>query len=102
MDATQQISRWLAMAEVKAKRSIAKETTEKVIAKSCLICGQPAKGSRGLCVAHYLKFYRALTELPKKERPAFEEEQIREGRILASGQLIYIKNPNPFTRSEAS
>lgn len=85
------------MAGTKAKRSVAKETEEKAVQCKCLICDAEAKGARGLCVAHYLKFYRSMMELPRKERGPFEEEQIREGRILASGQLRSIKKPNPFT-----
>ena len=75
----QQLSRWLAMAETTAKRSLAKEVEACAVGKTCLICGKEAKGNRGLCVADYLRFYRAMLELPKKERAAFEEEQIHEG-----------------------
>jgi hypothetical protein len=95
-----QLSRWLSMSEVKAKRSVEKETVEKAKAGVCLICGQKATGRRGLCNGHYLKFARAKNELPKSKRIAFEESHIREGRILACGQVREIRDPNPF--SEAS
>lgn len=99
MDSQQQLSRWLAMADTTAKRSISKDVESKVSQCKCLICDKPANGNRGLCVSHHLQFYRAMNDLPRKDRPAFEEEQIREGRILASGQISRLKKPNPF-RSE--
>lgn len=89
------------MADVKAKGRIAKEVTVKATEGKCLICGKDANGSRGLCVGDYLKFHRAISAKPERERPAFEEKQIQAGRILASGRLREIKNPNPFV-SEAS
>jgi hypothetical protein len=93
----QQISRWLAMADVAtAKRSIAPAVKQRVLGCKCLVCENPANSSRGLCVAHYLQFHRALMSLPKAKRAEFELEQVREGRILASGQFRKIKNPSPF------
>lgn len=96
MDSHQQLSRWLAMADTTAKRTVVKEVEAKVAQGTCLVCGKTANGNRGLCVSHHLQFYRALNDLPRKERPAFEEEQIREGRILAAGQIGKLKKPNPF------
>jgi NAD(P)H-hydrate repair Nnr-like enzyme with NAD(P)H-hydrate epimerase domain len=101
MDANQQISRWLAMADVTAKSRIAKQINDKAKDDVCLICGKAANGSRGLCTADYLKFYRTMMALPKKERIAFEEEQIREGRVLASLQINSIRRPNPFLTTAA-
>jgi len=91
-----QISKWLTMAEVTAKKTIIKDVEAKVIAGRCLICGEVADGPRGLCTSHYLKFNRTINELPKSKRAEFEEEQIREGRILPVGQIAEIKKPNPF------
>lgn len=88
------------MEGVTAKKSLSKQVREKAKQRKCLICGKDATGNRGLCVAHYLQFYRAMNSLPKRQRRVFEEEQIREGRILAAGQVREIKNPNPFV-SEA-
>jgi NAD(P)H-hydrate repair Nnr-like enzyme with NAD(P)H-hydrate epimerase domain len=93
----QQVSRWLAMATVRPKRSIAKEVSEKVASRKCLICGKPANGSRGLCVAHYLRFMRKLNSFPNSKRAAFEQEQIIAGRILASGSIRDMKTPDPFS-----
>lgn len=84
------------MASVKPKRSVYKEVTSKAKSGNCLICGKPAKGNRGLCVAHYLQFNRTMHDLPKSKRAAFEQEQIEAGRILASGAIREIKAPNPF------
>jgi len=94
---TSQLARYLSMAQVRAKRSIEKETLEKVKSGNCLICGKSQNGKRGLCNAHYLAFDRRKKEYPNDRRAAFEEEQIREGRILPVGQLREIRNPNPFT-----
>lgn len=84
------------MAGTTAKGKVAKEVEAKVSEAKCLICGNAANGNRGLCTAHHQQFYRALNELPRRERPAFEEEQIKEGRILAAFQISSIKKPNPF------
>lgn len=92
----QQISKWLAMASVKAKRSVVKDVETKASGGKCLICGAEATGPRGLCMSHYLRFHRTINQLPKKSRPAFEQEQIEAGRILASGAIREIKTPNPF------
>lgn len=85
------------MANVRAKRSVEQLTTEKVKAGVCLICGKTQNHKRGLCNAHYLAFVRKLSSQPTDHRAAFEEHQIREGRILPVGQLREIRNPNPFT-----
>ena len=92
----QTVSRWLAMASVKPKRSMVKEVNATASAGSCLICGRPANSSRGLCVSHYLKFVRTMHDLPKTRRATFEQQQIEAGRILASGAIREIKVPNPF------
>lgn len=97
----QQFSRWIAMAQTKPKRSVAKEVGCKAADGKCLICGKPANSSRGLCTAHYLQFYRTLQSLPRKERAAFEQEQIEAGRVLAAGAIREIKNPNPFASDTA-
>lgn len=89
------------MAEVTAKRSVAKEVQTKVEAKECLICSCAVNGPRGLCSAHYQQFYRSLRAVPKRDRAAFEEEQIREGRVLASGYVGELNRPNPFKSEKA-
>ena len=80
----------------KCKKQLRAAMVEKVMAKQCLICGKPAT-QRGLCWAHYLKFHRTKLALPVKDRVAFEQKQIEEGRVLASGQSREIRNPSPFT-----
>lgn len=92
----QQLSRWLAMAGVaKCKKQLRPAMLAKVKACECLVCGKPAV-QRGLCWAHYLKFNRTRNALPVKDRVQFEQKQIEEGRVLASGQSREIRNPNPF------
>jgi NAD(P)H-hydrate repair Nnr-like enzyme with NAD(P)H-hydrate epimerase domain len=95
------MSRWLAMASVKPKRSMVKEVNAKASAGTCLICGKPANSSRGLCVAHYLKFARTMATIPKNRRAAFEQVQIEAGKILASGAIREIKTPNPFSTEDS-
>jgi hypothetical protein len=92
------ISRWLAM-DMKVKRPLEQKTIAKAKSGKCLLCESKA-GSRGLCNAHYLQFYKTLTALPKRERIEFEAEQIREGRILPSGHIRQIRKPNPFLQPE--
>ena len=89
------------MAEVSAKRTIAKDVEHKAKMRICLVCGGEATGNRGLCIADYLRFYRAMMQKSEKKRPSFEAEQIYEGRILASGHLREINNPNPFKQGTA-
>jgi hypothetical protein len=88
------------MAEVTAKSKIAKQTATKAETNVCLVCGKDATGSRGLCSADYLRFYRTMMTLSKKERIEFEETQIREGRVLASLQINTIRRPNPFLKRD--
>lgn len=90
------------MAEITAKRSIAKAVQEKARAGECLHCKAKANSNRGLCVAHYFAFRRKLMSLPKTKRSAFESEQIREGRILAAGQLRELKTKDAFPSEVAS
>jgi hypothetical protein len=94
--AESQLSRYLAMAEVRVKRSLEKDTLEKAKSGKCLVCGYPADGARGLCKADYLRFAREKAALPKSHRRIFDDAQVREGLVLASGQIHEIKNPSPF------
>ncbi len=84
------------MTEVTAKRTVEKTVKEKVQAGKCLLCDSPGDSNRGLCCSHYFEFRRKLLSLPKSKRLAFESEQIREGRILASGQLRELKTVDAF------
>lgn len=87
------------MANVTAKRTIKKEVHAKVLQGLCLQCGKDKNNRRGLCNACYLKFRRAQQDLPKRERSSFEESLIVEGEILASGEILEIRNPNPFRKA---
>lgn len=97
----QQTATWLWMMNVTAKRTVEKQVLEKVSTSKCLVCDREANGRRGLCNGHYLQFNRTASSMPGQERLEFEQEQIREGRILASGQIREIKNPNPFRSSSS-
>ena len=98
-----QLARWLSMTETRAKRTVAQAVNSKAKEGHCLICGCQVgqQGRRGLCNKHYLIFYRTKMSKPKRERVKFEEEQIREGRILAINQIREIRTPNPFTQESA-
>jgi hypothetical protein len=97
-----QLARYLSMTDTRVKRSKEKETEERAKAGTCLLCESKDNNRRGLCMAHYQMFLRTRDVMPKTERIEFEEEQIREGRILAIGQLRDIRKPNPFTTKAAS
>lgn len=94
-----QRSKWIGMISTTAKRSLRERIKDRVRANKCLLCDGEAKGSRGLCNAHFLQFYRKLNTFPKSQRPEFEAEQIQEGRILAAHEIREIKHPSPFTSS---
>lgn len=93
-----QLSRWIAMSGATVKRALKSQVISDVENGLCLICKQNRghAGRRGLCNKHYLKFIRKLESMPKEERLAFEDRQIRNGRILAVGQIREIRDPNPF------
>jgi hypothetical protein len=97
-----QLARYLSMAVTRVKRSKESETLSKARSGVCLICGKAENNRRGLCVAHYHQFMRAKMALPKGKRVAFEEQQILEGRILATGQIREIRTPNVFIDKSAS
>ncbi len=86
------------MADITAKRSLREEVHAKVRAGKCLQCSKLENNRRGLCNACYLQFRRAQLELPKLERGEFEQEKIVEGQILASGEILGIRKPNPFKK----
>lgn len=91
-----QLARYLSMTEAKVKRSKEAETTAKAKEGKCLACGKAENKRRGLCVQHYHQFLRAIAAMPKRKRIEFEEELIREGRILPLGMLRSIRRPNVF------
>jgi len=91
-----QIARWLTMANVCAKKSVKAKTLEAARAGKCLVCLEKS-WQRGLCCKHYQQFYRTKMALPKRERIQFEQDQIEAGRILAAGQILEIRRPNPFS-----
>lgn len=97
---TNQLARYLSMAATKVKRSAERVTLGRVKEGKCLCCDAAAV-RRGLCNRHYMQFYRAMNELPKSKRPEFEERHIRDGRILATGHIREIKNPNIFSEDVA-
>jgi hypothetical protein len=90
-----QLSRWLSMANVRAKKSVKSKTLEAAKAGKCLVCGEKS-WQRGLCCKHYQQYYRTKMALPKRERIQFELDQIEAGRVLVAGQIAEIRRPNPF------
>lgn len=88
---------WLLAMQVKVKARLKNETEQKARDSVCLISGCKCKArSRGLCPRHYMRFRRELLDRPIEERAKFEARQIHLGRILASGQIKSVRNPNPF------
>jgi len=91
-----QLSRWIAMASVKARGKTAEVVRERVLAGQCLIEGCPNEPTRrGLCTNHYQQFRNTLASKGDKA-VAFEEELIRKGLILPVGEVREIRQPNPF------
>ena len=53
----------------------------------CVACKKPARNRRrGLCVADYNKFVRALSQVPEEYREQFEQRLIDRGLLLPSRQ----------------
>lgn len=93
----QQISRWLAMSNTRAKRTVVTAVEDRVRRKECLQCGEKyTEGRRGLCPTCARKFQRHLNRLPHDQRVQEEERLIVSGVVLAVGQMKEIKDPNPF------
>jgi hypothetical protein len=90
-----QLSRWLSMAGVIAAKKLRPEIVARVVRGQCLCCHRKA-ARRGLCQSCYRFFVLAMAKLPTTKRPGFEEDQIRDGKILAVGQVKEIRYPNPF------
>jgi hypothetical protein len=61
----------------------------------CLCCDRPAT-RRGLCVAHYHQYRRALQARDKVERVDFESRAIRAGKVLARHTYAAIRRGDPF------
>jgi hypothetical protein len=80
---------------MRAKRSIVKAVEERVRSGQCLVCDAKAE-RRGLCMNHYQTFLRRQRE-QGHDAADFEVACIREGKILASGQMREIKADDPFS-----
>lgn len=87
------------MVQATAKRTIVKEVQDRVKTGKCLHCDKDAI-RRGVCHNHYMMFWNALKDQPRKDRPEFEIKAIHDGKILASGQMRELTKPNPFTCDE--
>lgn len=87
------------MQVIEVKPELADEVYGKVKDRVCLVCNSKvdSQSRRGLCTRDYLFYMRTKNALPKSKRRAFEEKQIREGRVLSPQQIRRIRNPNPFT-----
>lgn len=64
------------------KRSVLKFVTDRIRACLCLLCDDKAC-ARGLCNKHYLRFRTRFFRIADPgKRIQFENDEIREGRIL--------------------
>ena len=52
----------------------------------CLLCENPANGSRGLCSPDYLKFWRKKEKLPPEEAARLDAEMVEHGHLLPDRQ----------------
>ncbi len=93
-----EISRWVQMMGASIKRSISKSVLDRAASGLCLHCDEEAK-KRGLCSRHYEQYRRAMQSCSAKERPDWEVEQIREGRVLNVHQIMEIRSKNIFTKA---
>jgi hypothetical protein len=83
------------------KRKNVKRLKERIAEGKCIIDGcDRSYVSRGLCDSHRQAFYNALKLQDGKEaKLEFEQEQIREGLILADGEQGSWTSKNPFQKS---
>ena len=86
------------MSNTTAKRSIARQVEEQVRSGVCLVCKAKAV-RRGLCMNHYQLFLRRF-KAKGETRDEFEAACIREGKILAVGQMREIKQDDPFANCQ--
>lgn len=92
-----QIARFVAMSNVTAKASVREKVRERVLASKCLIDGcEDSPTTRGLCQKHYIAFLREQASRQEGEQANFESAAIKEGLILAVGEVREIKSPSPF------
>lgn len=85
--------------EAKPKRTIRKQVEERASTHLCLHCNEPVF-RRGLCPHHHHKFRMKLLSKPAAERGTWEQEQIREGKILPPGFVRQLGVDNPFEDEE--
>jgi len=85
----------LMSAEPKPSRKIRGKIEARIRTGLCLCCDRPAT-RRGLCVAHYHQYRRALLNRDKVDRIDFEQRCIRAGKVLARNQAAGIKRGDPF------
>lgn len=81
--------------EAKPKRTVLKHIEQRVAANCCLHCDEEVF-RRGLCPHHHHKFRMTLLNKPAAQRGTWEQEQIREGRILPPGYARQLTTENPF------
>lgn len=83
--------------EITVKPAIRRKVHTRAKLEKCLIdgCDKDAR-RRGLCGKHHMAYLRALVAHHKSERKAFADRAIREGLILAAGEIREIKSTSPF------
>lgn len=70
---------------VQLSRKVQKLIEDRTRSKKCLQCDNPA-WRRQLCTCCYGRFRAALSEVPKKERPALEAKMIERGMVAEDRQ----------------
>lgn len=71
--------------EAKPKPGIRKQVEERHEQGVCLLCEKRA-WKRGVCTTHYSRWRTARADVPNRERPAFDAQQIRDGKLLPDRQ----------------
>ena len=77
--------------QIRAKRTILAMVILRAKAGKCLLCDKQSY-NRGVCVSHYLRFQRKKAKLSLRDRREFEDDEVRNGRILGRGQVCELRS----------
>lgn len=100
----QSFARQYLMRSLAIRRKNVQKLEDRVRSGLCIIEGCTCQvKSRGLCDKHRQKFYLEMRKLSSdEERIQFEENCIREGLILPSGEQEAWTKVNPFAKAMVS
>lgn len=79
----------------KPRLGIRKKVKERATTGKCLHCSKRAV-KRGLCDYHYNDFRNRKNSKSEETRTMWEARQIREGKILGTGEIRKLHADSPF------